>query len=142
MKVFDNILVQASLVPATRTADANGTGIDTKGFNDAMLVVAVGDIDLADANETYEVILEESDDNSTFTEVTDFSITITADNQVKGIAHSDLNLTASDTCVRCLMLVELHLQSLEQLCLFLAHRSVALLEMLNCFSFAPSWGQG
>ena len=93
MKVFDNILVQASLVPATRTADANGTGIDTKGFNDAMLVVAVGDIDLADANETYEVILEESDDNSTFTEVTDFSITITADNQVKELRIPDLNLT-------------------------------------------------
>lgn len=93
MKVFDNILVQASLVPATRTADANGTGIDTKGFNDAMLVVAVGDIDLADANETYEVLLEESDDNSTFTEVTDFSITITADNQVKELRIPDLNLT-------------------------------------------------
>lgn len=93
MKVFDNILVVPSLVPATRTADANGTGVDTKGYNDAMLVVSVGDIDLADTNETYAVNLEESDDNSSFSAVSGFSITITADNQCKELRIPDLNLT-------------------------------------------------
>lgn len=93
MKVFDNILVQASLVPATRTADANGTGVDTKGYSDGMLVVAVGDIDLASADETYVVNLEESDDNSSFAAVAGFSITITADNQVKELRVPDLNVT-------------------------------------------------
>lgn len=92
-KVFDNILVVASLVPATRTADANGTGVDTKGFNDAMMVVTVGDIDLANADETYVVNLEESDDNSTFTAVSGFTITITADNTTKELRIPDLNLT-------------------------------------------------
>lgn len=93
MKVFDNILIQASLVPATRTSDTNGTGVDTKGFNDAMMVVAVGDIDLASTDETYVVNLEESDDNSSFSAVSGFSITITADNQVKELRIPNLNTT-------------------------------------------------
>ncbi len=93
MKVFDNILISPSLVPATRTADANGTGVDTKGFNDAMMVVAVGDIDLADTNETYVVNLEESDDNSSFSAVSGFAITITADNQCKELRIPNLNVT-------------------------------------------------
>lgn len=93
MKVFDNILITASLVPATRTADANGTGVDTKGFNDAMLVVTVGDLDLASGDETYVVNLEESDDNSTFTAVSGFSITMTADNTTKELRIPNLNTT-------------------------------------------------
>ena len=86
--VYDAIKVLASLVPATRTADANGTGVDTKGYNSAMLVVSAGDIDLTDTNETYVVNLEESADNSTFTAVSGISVTITADNQV-GVARID-----------------------------------------------------
>lgn len=93
MKVFDNILISPSLVPATRTADANGTGVDTKGFNDAMMVVAVGDIDTASTDETYVVNLEESDDNSSFSAVSGFSITITADNTCKELRIPNLNTT-------------------------------------------------
>lgn len=92
-KVFDNILVVASLVPATRTADANGTGVDTKGFNDAMMVVTVGDLDLASTDETYVINLEESDDNSTFAAVSGFSITMTADNTTKELRIPNLNTT-------------------------------------------------
>lgn len=92
-KVFDNILIVPSLVPAVRTADANGTGVDTKGYSDGMLVACVGDIDLADGNETYVVNLEESDDNSSFAAVSGISITITADNQHKEARIADLNLT-------------------------------------------------
>lgn len=91
-KLFDNIKAVASLVPATRTADANGTGVDTKGYRDAMLVVAAGDIDLADANETYVIELEESDDNSTWSDVSDISVTITADNQVGVARIAELNV--------------------------------------------------
>ncbi|MCR2833482.1 hypothetical protein [Parerythrobacter lacustris] len=83
----------ASLVPAVRTADANGTGIDTQGYTDAMLVVSAGDIDLADANETYVIELEESDDNSTFVDVASISVTITADNQVGVARIPELNVT-------------------------------------------------
>lgn len=92
--VFDNILCIPSLVPATRTADANGTAVDTRGFNDGMFVVAAGDIDLANADETYVVNVEESDDGSTgWTAVSGVSITITADNQTKETRLSELNLT-------------------------------------------------
>jgi hypothetical protein len=94
MKVFDNILITASLVPATRTADANGTGVDTKGFNDAMLVVTVGDLDLASGDETYVVNLEESDaSGSGFAAVSGYSITLTADNDCKELRIPNLNTT-------------------------------------------------
>lgn len=93
MKVFDRILVIPSLVPAVLTADTNGTGVDTRGYSDGMLSVIVGDIDTASGNETYVVNLEESDDNSTFTAVSGYSITITADNQAKELRIPDLNVT-------------------------------------------------
>ena len=92
-KLFDNVKALASLVPAVRTADANGTGVDTQGYGDGMLVVTAGDIDLADANETYVIELEESDDNSTFTDVSGHDITITADNQVGVVRIRELNVT-------------------------------------------------
>lgn len=93
MKLFDNVKVLASFVPAVRTADANGTGVDTQGYDDAMLIVNVGDIDLVSTDETYVIELEESDDNSTFTDVTGHDVTITADNEVDMVRISNLNVT-------------------------------------------------
>jgi len=90
-KLFDNVKVLASLVPATRTADANGTGVDTQGYENAMLVVAAGDIDLASTDETYVIELEESDDNSSWSDVTGFDVTITADNEVDMVRIPNLN---------------------------------------------------
>jgi hypothetical protein len=49
--VYDAIKPVASLVSATRTADANGTAVDTLGYNSAALVIQAGDIDLANAGE-------------------------------------------------------------------------------------------
>ncbi len=92
MKLFDNIKAIASLVSATRTADANGTGVDTQGYRDGMLVVQAGDIDLANADETYVIELEESDDNSTWSDVTSISVTITADNQTGVARIPELNV--------------------------------------------------
>ena len=93
MKLFDNVKAVASLVSATRTADANGTGVDTQGYRDAMLVVQAGNIDLADADETYVVELEESDDNSTWSDVATISVTITADNETGVARVAELNVT-------------------------------------------------
>ena len=92
MKLFDNIKAIASLVSATRTADANGTGVDTQGYRDAMLVVQAGDIDTASTDETYVIELEESDDNSTFTDVTAISVTIDADNETGVVRIPELNV--------------------------------------------------
>lgn len=92
MKLFDNVKVLASLVPAVRTADTNGTGIDTQGYENGVLVVSAGAIDLASTDETYVVKIEESDDNSTFTD-SGLSVAVTAANQVKLVRVAELNVT-------------------------------------------------
>ena len=92
-KLFDNVKMLASFVPAVRTADANGTGVDTQGYGDAVMLVSAGDIDLANADETYVIELEESDDNSAFTDVTGHDVTITADNEVDFVRIRELNVT-------------------------------------------------
>ncbi len=92
MNLFDNVKAVASLVSATRSSDTNGTGVDTLGYRDGMLVVQAGDIDLASADETYVVELEESDDNSAWVDVASISITITADNQTGVARIPELNV--------------------------------------------------
>lgn len=92
MKLFDNVKAIASIVSATYTADQNGTGVDTQGYNDAMLVVQAGNIDTASTDETYVVELEESDDNSAWSDVATISVTITADNQTGVARIPELNV--------------------------------------------------
>jgi len=56
----------ASLTPAgNRTASANGTGVDLQGYDGAVVVIAAGTI--TDGTHTPKV--QESDDNSSFTDV-------------------------------------------------------------------------
>lgn len=88
--VYDAVKVLASLVPATRTASANGTGIDTKGYNDACAVILAGDIDLTTGDETYAFKIQDSADNSTFADVSGLTTTVTADNDVKLIRIAGL----------------------------------------------------
>lgn len=86
----DNIKVMQSLVPAVRTASANGTGVDTMGYNTAVAVINAGDIDLANADETYAFKVQDSADNSSFADVAGLTTTVTADNDVKKIAINGL----------------------------------------------------
>lgn len=81
--VYDAIKSVVSLVPATYSTDQNGAGVDTKGYNSAVLLVQAGDIDTSSGDETYTVNLQESDDNSTFSTVSGYSVSVTADNQTK-----------------------------------------------------------
>jgi hypothetical protein len=83
--LYDAIKVVQSLVPATRTASANGTGVDTFGYNTALAVINAGDIDLANADETYAFKVQDSADNSSFADVAGLTTTVTADNDVKKI---------------------------------------------------------
>lgn len=55
----------ASLFPAARTATANGTGVDLQGFDAATVCITTGVI----TDGTHTISLQESDDNSTFTNV-------------------------------------------------------------------------
>ena len=86
----DNIKVVQSLVPAVRTASANGTGVDTMGYNTAVAVINAGDIDTASTDETYAFKVQDSADNSSFADVAGLTTTITADNDVKKIAINGL----------------------------------------------------
>lgn len=56
---------QNSLAPAARTATANGTGVDLANFASAAVVFSVGTI----TDGTHTPKIQESDDNSTFTDV-------------------------------------------------------------------------
>lgn len=64
-----NIKPVQSLVPLNRTAAANGTGVDTLGFNSASVVFATGAIGGTTPSFTFEV--QESADNTAFTAVAD-----------------------------------------------------------------------
>lgn len=54
-----------SLTPAARTASANGTGANLQGYGSAMAIVAFGTI----TDGTHTPKLQESDDNSSFSDV-------------------------------------------------------------------------
>lgn len=92
MKLYDNVAVGVSLVPATRTADADGDSVDTKGYRDGMVLIQAGDIDLADGNETYAFHVEESDDDSKWSDVTGATGEVTADNDTVVIRLAELNV--------------------------------------------------
>jgi len=93
-RVFDNVEVKQSVVPAVITASANGSAVDTLGFTDGMVEIIAGAIDLVSTNETYVFTVEESDDGSTgWVAVSGASTAITANNQLKEIRLAELNLT-------------------------------------------------
>ena len=71
----NNISPAVSLPAAVRTAAANGTGVDLQGYESATVLVDVGaEGDTLSSSVHFEISLEESDDNSTFTDVAQASI--------------------------------------------------------------------
>lgn len=64
--LYNNVGVVAAIAPAVLTATATGTGVDLRGFNSATLVINAGAIVGAGL---FVPKLQESDDNSTFTDV-------------------------------------------------------------------------
>lgn len=86
-----NIKPVQSLVPATRNAAANGTGVDLSGFNAVSVLFANGAIG-GTASPTFTFEVQESDDNATFTAVIDRDLrgvepVITAAGQVSQVAY-------------------------------------------------------
>lgn len=68
----DQVDVALSLVPAARVnGTLNGTGVDLRGYDSAMLVVSFG----AYTDGTHTPSLQHSDDNSSFTTVTAAELT-------------------------------------------------------------------
>jgi len=93
--VKEGVKTIASIVPQVLTASANGTGVDTKGYNSGKAVIIAGDIDLANADETYNFKVQESADNSAWSDVTGLTGEVTADNDVVEIAVERLGTTRS-----------------------------------------------
>lgn len=66
----NNIVPVVSIINAVKTAAANGTGVDLQGYEGATVIVDVGaEGDTLSSSVHFEISLEESDDNSTFTDV-------------------------------------------------------------------------
>jgi len=68
--IKSNIKVVQSLVPISRTAAADGNGVDLAGFNAACVEFNAGAIG-GTGSPTFTFEVQESDDNSTFTAVAD-----------------------------------------------------------------------
>tara|TARA_R100001129_G_C5313011_1_gene245680 strand:+ start:863 stop:1297 length:435 start_codon:yes stop_codon:yes gene_type:complete len=69
--ISNRTVAVATQVPAVVTSDANGTGIDLQGFESAMVVVNTGaEGDTLSGSVKFDFILEDSDDDSTYTAVT------------------------------------------------------------------------
>jgi hypothetical protein len=67
----NNIKLETSLAPILKSVDVNGTGVDLTGFSSAALVVNVGAAgDTFSGSVKTNLIIEDSDDNSTYTAVT------------------------------------------------------------------------
>lgn len=65
-----NLGVVQSIVPQVLSSDTNGTAMDLQGYNSCLVAVHVGNsADTLNDTNTIELELEESDDNSTFTDV-------------------------------------------------------------------------
>ena len=64
-----NIVVSNSIINAVKTAGANGTTVDLKGFEEATAIVDVGaEGDTLSSSVYFEISLEHSDDDSTYTD--------------------------------------------------------------------------
>ena len=71
----NNISPAVSIINAVKTAAGNGTGVDLQGYESATVLVDVGaEGDTLSSSVYFEVSLEESDDNSTFTDVAQASV--------------------------------------------------------------------
>ena len=67
----NNLKLETSLAPIVKTADVNGTGIYLQGFSSAALIVNIGaNGDTFSGSVKTNLIIEDSDDNSTFAAVT------------------------------------------------------------------------
>jgi len=67
--IKNNLDGVSSIDPASYTASTNGSGVDVRDFDGAMVVFQAGTADTGNGDETYTPSVEESDDNSSFSAV-------------------------------------------------------------------------
>lgn len=70
-----DLKITQSLVTATKTADANCTGVSMVGYSSVAFIVTMGDSgDTLSGSVKWELEIEESDDNSTYTDAPNASV--------------------------------------------------------------------
>lgn len=80
--VKENIKQAFTLRPQAATASANGTGVDTLGYDSAMITLEVGTV--SGTTPTLDVKMQHSDDNSSFSDISGATFTqVTASNASK-----------------------------------------------------------
>ncbi len=94
MDLNKNVKSVVSIIPQTLAIDANGSSVDALDFNSGKLVISVGALDLTSGNETYNVKVQESDNDSDFTDLTGATIAVTAANSLKIIPLNNLDVKA------------------------------------------------
>ena len=67
--IKNNLDGVSSIDPASVTANTNGSGVDLRDHDGAMVVFQAGTADTGNGDETYVPSVEESDDNSSFSAV-------------------------------------------------------------------------
>lgn len=67
--IKNNLDAVGSMVPDGFTVTTNGSGVDLRDFDGAMMVFHTGVIDTANGDETYIPSVEESDDDSNYSPV-------------------------------------------------------------------------
>lgn len=90
-KLLDSIKAAFSFRPAAVTATANGTSVDTLGYFDGMAVLEVGAV--TGTSPTLDVKVQESDDNSTWSDTGITFTQVTAANNSQAKRLAELNLT-------------------------------------------------
>lgn len=75
-EIYSDLKVTKVLDPDTITTDTNCTGVDTLGFDSLLFLVNVGESgDTLSGSVKIELEVEESDDDSTYTDVADADLT-------------------------------------------------------------------
>lgn len=91
--------ITSSILPQTITADTNGTAADLRNFSGALLLIHVGNSGDTLSGLVYtEVEIEESDDNSTFTDVADADLDAYVDGTNDGCV-AKIDAPAEDSLV-------------------------------------------
>lgn len=67
--IKNNLDGVSSMDPASYTATTNGSGVDLRDYDGAMVVFQAGTADTGNGNETYTPSVDESDDNSSYSAV-------------------------------------------------------------------------
>ncbi len=98
--VYDNILSKVSLRPQAITANTNGIGIDTLGYNSAMIGLEVGVV--SGTTPTLDVKIQDSADNATFNDLSpSVAFTqVTASNNSQALRLDGLNGTGRRRYIR------------------------------------------